>query len=243
MKSTGPKDPLAALRDRGAIDELARKARERINAVHRRPPVLRKGEIIRGESALRGARLSVLIDGHAERHAVADTEAVAADTPLGHAVSVYSLLAPPVIDATVATFLRAPAQALARLDVLAGGEGVPLSAEGARRIQTLKAVITSPAADPVLLPAIVHGEIAAHAIFGERSGVVARAASRIAAVASGLDAAGLAVPEIRHHRHVREYREAVAGFGRADGVVAAVEVFLRGWVDGAEEGASIVAAA
>jgi hypothetical protein len=71
--------------------------------------------------------------------------------------------------------------------------------------------------------------------------VVARAASRLAAVASGLDPKALAVPEVGHLRRVREYRAAAAAFagGTADGVAEWLRHCCAQWVAGARVGRSI----
>lgn len=235
-------DPLAALAARGRIAALAEQARADLAAVHRRPAVLRKPAIIAGEAAVRGARLSALIDGHPLVDSA--TREVAADSPLAHALSAYSLVAPsPVVDRSVATWLRAPAQLLAQLDVRAGGRGRPVTADGAHRLRTLGAVILAPGIDGTVATQVVHGEIAGHGIFGPRSGLVARVAARVSAVASGFDPAGLAVPEVFYSRHRARYEQMLAAFGDGDGVVDAVEFFLEAWIAGAAEGAAIVEAA
>lgn len=229
-------NPLSSLSRRGNIATLAAAARDELAAVHRKPPVLRKPAIVSGESAVRGARLSVLIDGHG------DTDGGEGPaSPMARAVSVYGLLAPaPTIDRTVATWLRAPGQVLAQFDVRAGGEGCPVSATAAERLGTLLSVVHAPGVDGAIAAQVVHGEIAGHQLFGPRSGIIARAASRLEAVASGFDPAGLAVPEVYYNRYRSEYRDALVAFGDADGVVEAVEFLLRAWRAGVDEARTIV---
>lgn len=229
-------DPLQPLLSRGTIAELAEEATARIARVHRRPAALRKPGIIASESALRGARLSTLIDGH---EADSSTEP---QGEFGRSVSVYSLLAPDRVGQTGRTMLRASAQVMARMDVLAGGGGTPATPEAAQRLRTLGTVISNPNVSGAIAAQVVHAEIAAHQIFGERSGLIGRAASRVMAVASGFDPSGIAVPEVYLHRNRDQYRELLREWG-SGGVVEVVEFFLRAWIAGAEEGDSIVKAA
>lgn len=163
-------------------------------AVHRKPAVLRKPEIIAGESALRGAKLSTLLDGHP-----VDVERVEG-TAFGASISAYSMLVPPGVTQHERTWLRAPAQVLARLDVIAGGRGVPEKPEA---IASLTRVIIGSSAAPAAT-ITVHLAIAQAEIFGLRSPLIARVAARLHAIASGLDPSGIAVPEVYLHRHRRE---------------------------------------
>ncbi|QGU06278.1 hypothetical protein COCCU_01590 [Corynebacterium occultum] len=230
-------DPLHPLLNLGEVAELHESARAAIAAVHRRPVSLRHPEVTGSESVLRGARLSTLIDGH-------DIDLGSEPAgPLGQAISCYSLLAPGKLESSARTFGRAPLQVLARMDVLAGGDGVPVAAAGATRLRTLTQVIVGGAHDG-LLPQIVHGEIASAQIFGPRSGLVARAACRLAAVHSGFDPRGLAVPESYLNRHRREYAMALAGFGGGpEGVGVFLELMFRAWEAGAAEAEAIAQAA
>ncbi|KQB87228.1 hypothetical protein [Corynebacterium lowii] len=212
------------LRSLGAVDALARQATEDIAAVHRRPVNLRRSEVTASESALRGARSSALID--------------AAPQP---PISAYGVLAPGYVESITRTWLRAPLQVLARLDVLSGGDGVPQTE--VERLHGLRDMIVA-GEDDALLPQVVHAEIAAREVFGERSGTVARVAGRIAAIASGFDPRGLAVPEPYLYRHRAEYHAALAEYARSwEGVSSLLELLLWAWIDGAREAESIAAAA
>ena len=88
-----------------------------------------------------------------------------------------------------------------------------------------------------MVVAVVHGELLALTPFGSADGVVARAAARLTAVATGLDPKGLAVPEVGHLRRRPEYRAAAAGFaaGTADGIAAWVRHCCAQWEAGARE--------
>ncbi|MGP6175533.1 hypothetical protein [Corynebacterium sp. A21] len=230
-------DPLRPLLNLGEVAELHDRARAAIATVHRRPVSLRRPEVTGSESVLRGARLSALIDGHEVDLGSEPTGA------LGGAISCYSLLAPSMVERTARTFGRAPLQVLARMDVLAGGTGIPVSAVASARLQTLAKVIVGGAHDG-LLPQIVHGEIASAGVFGPRSGVVARAAGRLAAVHSGFDPRGLAVPETYLNRHRKTYEQALAGFGSGpEGVAVFLELMFRAWEAGAAEAEAIAQAA
>lgn len=155
-----------------------------IAAVHRRPVSLRRSDVTSSEGVLRGAKLSALIDGFSVESAIA----------------VATVLSPSSVEATARTFLRAPLQVLARMDVLAGGDGKPV--DNVATVQQLSQVIVSGAE---FLPGVVHGVLLAYAPFGPRSGMIARACSRLAAVATGFDPRGLCVPEVYLHRHRAAY--------------------------------------
>lgn len=214
-------DPLHVLAADPELAALLREAQEAIAAVHRRPVNLRRAEVTGSESVLRGARTSArmwrldeakLIDG-------------------------YALLAPSMADVTVRTFQRAPAQIFARLDVLLGGDGVP---HHPARLATLARLIAHPDAHPGLLPAVVHGELAAWGCFGERSGAVAWAAARIAAL-MGWDPRGLCVPEPYWFRHREEYEAALAGYPSDPNPFLIIHA--RAWIAGAAEADGIALAA
>ena len=119
---------------------------------------------------MRGARASVALDGHAIPPHPGPEDMK--EGPLASAVSVYSVAAPELLDATVRSFARAPLQVLARIDVAAGGTGIP-AGESARlqRLGRLIAQGGGPAFD-LLLPSVVHAEIAVGEFFGPRSGLV-----------------------------------------------------------------------
>lgn len=226
-------DPLQPLLRLGDVAALAEQARAAIAAVHRRPVSLRRAEVTGSESVLRGARTSALID---------DPSIRLGDEPvgvLGASISVSSMLAPDSLQASARVFGRAPLQILARMAVVAGGSGRP---EGSpEKLQRLAALVSSGTAHDVLLPQVVHAEILAHELFGERSGLVARAAGRLAAVMTGLDPRGLAVPETHLLRHRAEYLAATAAWAGGEGTEY-LELSLRAWIAGAEEAEAIARA-
>ncbi|RNE49078.1 hypothetical protein [Corynebacterium alimapuense] len=231
MSEADPQHPLLTL---GDLAKLAAEATAAIAAVHRRPVSLRRSDLTGAESVLRGARTSALIDDPATRLIDEPTGV------LGSAISVYGLLAPDRLQTSAGIFGRAPLQILARMDVLSGGEGIPEDPSNTKRLHHLATVITSESLPAALLPQVVHGEILGRQIFGERSGTIARAASRLAAVADGFDPRGLAVPEPYLSRHRGSYLETVATFDQNP--VAFMELGLRSWIAGAQEAESIARA-
>lgn len=234
-----PTDPLAPLLDLGEVAELAARAHDAIAAAHRRPAALRRPDVLVAESVLRGARLSTLMEG---QPAPVDAE------PSGlfaRVVSVHALLAPASMQPSAATFRRSPANVLARMDVAAGGDGRPAGPEAAGRIRMIAGLVDADAgAHQVLLPQVIHAEIISHELFGPRSAVIARATARLAAVATGFDPRGLAVPEVHHNRHREEYSQVLAGWtSGSDGVRDCLEFLLHGWIAGAAEAEAIIRAA
>lgn len=225
-------DPLQPLLRLGAVASLADSAQQAVAAVHRRPVSLRRAEVTGSESVLRGARTSALID---------DPTVRLGDEPvgvLGASISVSSMLAPDSLQASARVFGRAPLQILARMSVLAGGGGRP---EGSpERLQRLAGWLAGGTHD-VLLPQVVHAEILAHELFGNRSGLVARAAGRLAAVTTGLDPRGLAVPETYLLRHRDEYLAAARAWAQGS-AGEFLELSLRSWIAGAEEAEAIARA-
>lgn len=231
-------DPLAPLLDLGEVAHLATRAHGAIAAAHRRPAALRKSDLLVAESVLRGARLSTLIEGEP---APVDAE------PSGlfaHVISVHGLLSPASIQTTATTFRRSPANVLARMDVAAGGDGRPVGSQAAQRIRMIAGLVDASAnAHQVLLPQVIHAEIAAHELFGPRSGIIARATARLTAVAAGFDPRGLAVPEVHYNRHRGEYAQVLAGWTSGnEGVRACLEFLLQGWIAGAAEAEAIIRA-
>ncbi|MDO5668495.1 MAG: hypothetical protein Q4G50_00670 [Corynebacterium sp.] len=230
MSAADPLQPLLAL---GDVASLADSARRAVAAVHRRPVSLRRAEVTGSESVLRGARTSALIDDPTIR--LTDP----AEGALGASISVSSMLAPDSLQSSARVFGRAPLQILARMSVSAGGGGRP---EGSpERLQRLAALVSGGVAHDVLLPQVVHAEILGHRLFGERSGLISRAAGRLAAVSSGFDPRGLAVPEPYLLRHRAAYVAAAEAWAEGS-AVEFLELSLRSWIAGAEEAEAIARA-
>lgn len=223
-------DPLTPLMALSGVEDKAGSAAAAIARVHRRPAGLRKYDVISSESLLRGARAAAAIDG-------APLEA----DGIPPAVSAYSLLAPEKQAATVRTFARAPLQVLASIDVAAGGAGHPDQEPAVA--QALAQLITRGAGVDFdrLLPVVVHAEIAARSLFGARSTAVALVAARTAAIHTGFDPRGFAVPETYLNRHRADYRAALDTYDKDP--AALITLLLDAWETGAREADGIAQAA
>ncbi|GAB3944485.1 hypothetical protein [Corynebacterium tapiri] len=208
----------------GDLQALHDQARADIATVHRRPPVLRRGEVIAAESALRGARLSARI----EQRELGKTD-----------LRVYGLLAPNSVEAAARVALREPAHALARLSVLAGGQATPAPG-AAERARQLSRTIAQSELEPLLLCAVAYGEIAGRQLCGQHSAVVARVFMRLLARANGADPAGICVPEVWFSRHRTEVHGLAKSY--AQDPIPLLEGVLCAWSAGAAEAESIVAA-
>jgi hypothetical protein len=96
-----------------------------------------------------------------------------------------------------------------------------------------------------VLAAVVHGELLTLRPFGVGDGIVARAASRLVSVSSGLDPHNLGVPEVSWLRRQQAYRNGAAAFasGEAEGVGSWVVLCCGALEAGAREATSIAEAA
>ena len=219
-------DPLAHIATHPTIASLIDAATADLQALHRHPATARGSGVTSSEGVLRGARLAALLG----------------NAPETQLVDAYSVLAPDVREQTARTFIKAPLQVLARLDVLVGGSGRPRDERAAGRLALLgKIVAVGP--HQAVVPAVVQGEIIAHELFGTRSMVVGLAAARVSAVASGFDPRGLAVPEVHYNRHRSELAALGAGFTQPAGVVPFVAYYLAAMRAGVVEARGIANAA
>lgn len=215
-------DPLAHIAAHPTIASLIDAATADLQALHRHPATARGSGVTSSEGVLRGARLAALLG----------------NAPETQLVDAYSVLAPDVREQTARTFIKAPLQVLARLDVLVGGSGRPRDGWAAGRLALLGKIV---AAGPH--QAVVQGEIIAHELFGQRSVAVGLAAARVSAVASGFDPRGLAVPEVYYNRHRSELLALGAGFAQPAGVVPFVAYYLAAMRAGVVEARGIANAA
>ncbi|NMO03160.1 oxidoreductase [Gordonia sp. TBRC 11910] len=224
-------DPLAPLAELPGVADAADKARDALSAVHRHPVNLRGWVNTSTEASWRGGRSSAAIDGGSvELRRDGDFD----DPILAGAMRVAQALDGDALESLTTVFRRAPMQALARLHMLAAADlvddadqlGRPRAdVDVSERLELLGRLITGATSVPApVLAAVVHGELLALAPFAEANGVVARAASRLVCVSSGLDPHNLGVPEVTWFRQVIEYRDAATGF--ASGTPAG----LRRWI-------------
>ncbi|WAL66071.1 oxidoreductase [Amycolatopsis cynarae] len=217
-------DPLAPLLELEGVADAVKAAQDAVFAVHRHPANLRGGSATAAEASVRAARASAAIDG-------ADPE-IPADAAVTDPILAGALRVAESLESLLPTWRRAPAQALARLHVLAAADlvddpetlGRPRAGAGPR-LELLSQLVTGATSVPgPLLAAVVHGELLALRPFGTADGVVARAAARLTMVATGVDPKSLSVPEVACFRRVVRYQEAAQGFasGEPEGV--------RGWL-------------
>lgn len=194
------------------------------------------------QSQLVGARDSAALEGADVTLEMARGEN-ADDSPLARAVAA-SVAVTSEIPLLVDVWQRSPAQALARLHVLAAGHfepqealgrpraaddvvdplhiGVlPSTADVSGRLEALAQVLTRPTQAPaVLVAAVAHGELMALRPFRWGSGLVARASVRLVLSARGVDPDLLSIPEA-----------GMVSLGRTSYVAG-----VRGYASGSSEG-------
>ncbi|CAM4517802.1 oxidoreductase [Nocardia ninae] len=240
-------DPLQPLVDLPGVRAAADRARDALAEVHRHKANRRGWPTTAAEAAVRAARSSAAIDG-------GSTE-LPADGQVGDPILAGSLRVGQALDGDalrnlVGTWQRAPLQALARLHLLAAADlvtdeaalGRPRSDAGvAERLDLLVQTVLGSRAPAPVIAAVVHGELLALRPFGTADGVVARAASRLVAVSSGLDPHSLGVPEVFWLRRRQSYLDAAAAFGSGAGDAVGSWVLLccGALEDGAREATSI----
>ncbi|WP_043537495.1 Fic family protein [Saccharomonospora cyanea] len=249
-------DPLAPLMELGGVAEAAKRAQDAVFAVHRLPANLRGGSATAAEASVRAARASAALDG-------ADPE-LPDDGSVTDPVLAGSLRVAEATESLLPTWRRAPLQVLARMHVLAAADltddpnalGRPRTTDGsgeagdsggtAQRLELLAQLVTGATAVPgPVVTAVVHGELLALRPFGSADGVLARAAARLAMIATGLDPKALTVPEVACFRRQRRYEEAARAFasGEPDGVRQWLLFCCESFEAGAREAKSIADAA
>lgn len=240
-------DPLRPLLELDGVASAAQSAQEAIFAVHRHRANLRDGSATAAEASVRAARASAGIEG-------ADLE-LPADGTVTDPVLAGALRVAESLESLLPTWRRAPAQALARLHVLAAADlvtdsdalGRPRPEDGvARRLALLGDLVTGATSVPgPVLVGVVHGELLALRAFGSADGVLARAAARLTMIATGLDPKALTVPEVACFRQAPRYHQAGKAFasGDADGVRQWLLLCCETFEKGAQEAGSIADAA
>lgn len=244
-------DPLQPLVDLPGVRDAADRARDALAEVHRHRTNRRGWANTAAEASVRAARASAAIDGGSMELPQPGEKG---DPILAGALRVAQSLDGDALANSVATWRRAPLQALARLHVLAAADlvddaerlGRPRVEPGVgERLDALAQLVTGGTGAPApVLAAVVHGELAVLKPFGVADGIVARAAARLVCVASGLDPRNLGVPEVHWMRRVPAYRDGLEGFasGTAEGVGGWV-LFCCGSLEaGAREAGSIAEA-
>ncbi|GIF65434.1 hypothetical protein Ais01nite_34690 [Asanoa ishikariensis] len=178
--------------------------------------------MVAAEISLRSAVASAALEGYAHDRELVRS-GVVTDTVVQGCLRVAAAL-PSLVD----TWPKAPRQVLARLHVLAARGSVPMDALGhpvdpssGPRLDALAALVAGgTSAPPLVLAAVVHGELLALRPFAGVPGVVARAAARLTLMSSGFDPRGLIAPEVGHLAREPEYLGAAGAFatGTPDGV-------------------------
>ena len=218
-------DPLASLAALEGVGSAMAATRDGIDAMLRDRGLRRTTPELTGESLLRGAHASALLEGSAS-----SLDEVRAGE--GDAVAQAALRISTGLLGTLPTLVRAPLQAIARLHTLAGrGEvadedlGRPRDAAGAQRLRDLGGLLTTTTTAPALvLAAVAHAEVVTVAPFASHNGLVGRALERLVLVSRGVDEKSLVVPESGHLALRREYESNLRGY--RDGGVAGVHSWL-----------------
>ncbi|GAA2672303.1 MULTISPECIES: oxidoreductase [Actinosynnema] len=237
-------DPLAPLLDLPGVADAVASARDAVFRVHRHRVNLRGWATTAAEASVRAARASAALDGGAT--------AIPEDGEVTDPVLAGALRVAESLGVVFPTWQRAPLQALAKLHVLAAADlgaelGRPRLVPGvAERLDLLAGLVTGGTSAPgPLVVAVVHGELMALTPFDTANGVVARAASRLASIATGLDPKSLGVPEVWCLRRRAEYDAALHGFstGEPDGVARWITFSCAALEAGAREAQGIADAA
>lgn len=220
-------DPLAPLLALADIAPAVERARERADQAMRHRALRRHGGQVAAEVSLRSAMASAALEGHAhEREAV--RAGTVTDPVLQGALRVAGAL-PGLAD----RWRNAPRQVLARLHVLAARDVVPENelgrpvadpAVGARLDMLAGLVAGGTKVSPLVLAAVVHGELLALRPFAGPSGIVARGAARLVLISTGFDPRGLIGLDVGHRERGPEYVGSAGAFatGTPDG--------LRSWL-------------
>ncbi len=217
-------DPLSHLVSLEGVPSTYAAARDGIDVLLRDRGLRRTSPEMTGESLLRGAHASAVLEGSAST--LADVRGGSGDEIAGDAVRVATELL-----GLAPALGRSPLQALARIHALAATglpeerRGRPRDDESAARLRGIADLLTAPTEAPALLvAAVAHAELAASAPFPSHNGLVARAAERLVLVARGVDAKSLVVPEAGHLALRAAYESNLRGY--RDGGAAGVHSWL-----------------
>lgn len=218
-------DPLAWLVSLEGVPSAFAAARDGIDAVLRDRGLRRTSPETTGESLLRGAHASAVLEGSSST--LAEVRAGSGDEVARDAVRLSATLL-----ASAPTLSRSPLQALARLHAVVAGPtltddrlGRPRDEGSARRLQAVARVLAgSPNVPALLVAAVVHADLMTAAPFASHNGVIARAAERLVLVTRGVDEKSLTVPEAGHLALRAQYESNLAGY--RDGGRAGMQAWL-----------------
>jgi hypothetical protein len=218
-------DPLASLAALEGVGSAMAATRDGLDAMLRDRGLRRTTPELTGESLLRGAHASAVLEGSAS-----SLDEVRAGQ--GDAVAQAALRISTELLGILPTLARAPLQAVARLHTLAGRGAVadedlgrPRDAASAQRLRDLGGLLSTTTTAPALvLAAVAHAEVVTVAPFASHNGLVGRALERLVLVSRGVDEKSLVVPESGHLALRREYESNLRGY--RDGGVAGVHSWL-----------------
>ncbi|MEV0152967.1 oxidoreductase [Micromonospora sp. NPDC050686] len=231
-------DPLAPLLELADIAAAVERARDRVDQAMRHRALRRHGGQVAAEVSLRSAVASAALEGY-----VHEREAVRAGT-VTEPVLQGALRVAGALPGLVELWPRAPRQALAKLHVLAARDVVPEGELGrpvadpvvAARLDGLAALVAGGTqVSPLVLAAVVHGELLNLRPFAGPSGVVARAAARLVLMSRGVDPRGLVAVDVGHREREPEYVGAAGAF--ATGTRDGLRSWLRHYLTAVEVGA------
>ncbi|WP_431728390.1 oxidoreductase [Verrucosispora sp. TAA-831] len=231
-------DPLAPLLDLADVADAAARARARFDQALGHRALRRHGGQVAAEVGLRSAVASAGLEGRPH-----DREAVRAGT-VTEPVLQGALRVAGALPGLTDLWPRAPRQALAKLHVLAARDIVEQPDLGrpvddpvvAARLDALAGLVAGGTrVTPLVLAAVVHGELLNLRPFAGPSGVVARGAARLVLLASGVDPRGLLPVDVGHREREPEYVGAAGAF--ATGTPDGLRSWLRHYMSAVEVGA------
>ena len=188
-------------------------ARDGIDVMLRDRGLRRTTPELTGESLLRGAHASAVLEGSGST--LDEVRAGEGDEIAQDAVRLATELL------GLAPTLRAqPLQALARIHAIAAATslpedrlGRPRDADAAATLRAVAELVTARTDAPALgIAAIVHADLATAAPFLSHNGIVARAVERLVLVARAVDEKSLIVPEAAHLSLRPQYESNLRGW-------------------------------
>jgi hypothetical protein len=228
-------EPLAWLVSLEGVASAFAAARDGIDVMLRDRGLRRTTPDATGESLLRGAHASAVLEGSVST--LAEVRDSGGDAIARDAVRLSTELL-----ALVPVLRRTPLQAFARLHALAAAGSLPDERlgrpRGPQEVERLRGLgdllAGSPTTPALVVAAIVHADLATVAPFDSHNGIVARAAERLVLVARGVDPTSLVVPEAGHLALRDAYESNLRGYasGQRSGIhswlLYAAEAFTAG---------------
>ncbi|MEO5710331.1 MAG: oxidoreductase [Nocardioidaceae bacterium] len=231
------RDPLARLTSLEGVASAMAATRDGIDALLRDRGLRRTTPDLTGESLLRGAHASAVLEG-------SDSSSETLRDGGGGPMALAAVRLSSELLGLLPTLSTSPLQVLARMHTLAAKGvvddedlGRPRDADSAARLRDLARTLVTPTTAPALVvAAVVHADLAVSAPFCSHNGLVARAAERLVLAARGVDAKSLVVPEAGHLALRREYESNLRGYrdGGAAGVHAWLLYAAEAYAKGAE---------